>query len=65
MNETQVIVHCLEIARAYKSFVHWQIAARISLASLYHDARVKLPIRDKVSKLIEEGKLMDYEHLLN
>jgi hypothetical protein len=64
MKREHAIMHILRICDVYKHMVHWQIAARISLASLYADARVKKVDRDFISGLISNGKLMDYQHLI-
>ena len=65
MKRELAIKHILEICKTYQYYIHWQISARITLASLYHDARISPALRLEISSLIENQKLMDYDYLLS
>jgi hypothetical protein len=65
MNKETAIIHLLQLIQVCKHTVHWQIAARVGLASLFIDARITRKIRDEVSSLISDATLLNYDHLLS
>ncbi len=64
MKKEAAIRHILEICETYKGYIHWQITARVVLASLYHDARIIKKFRDEISEEISQGTLYNHDHLL-
>lgn len=64
MNFDQAVAHILRVCEAGKTVVHWQVAARICLASLYLDARISAAVREEISGFIRYGTLYQFDYLL-
>jgi hypothetical protein len=64
LTKLEAIKHILQLCEAYKTYMHWQVTARIALGSLYLDERITEEDRDLISEDIGHNKLYDYDYLL-
>lgn len=61
MQKLVAIKHILLICKQLQYMLHWQIVARVTLVSLFEDARIDEKLRDEISGMIADQTLYNYE----